>query len=285
MFNLKAVLAEFIGTFALVFVATATALVNGNNLVPVALAEGFVVAAFIYAYGNISGAHINPAVTFGLALNGTVKWATAAFYWIAQFAGAILAGFLLNYVVGTLGAKIDGGLTIGILTTPGKVSTPNNIMAMAFEAILTFFLVNTYLHTMVAGKPGPSAGWAVGMTLAFAVFAGGPFTGASLNPARTFGVALFSTAAPASASAAAAPAMQSIADPFLYVIYFVGPLLGATLAVLAYNYFIGITDEDFDVDDVDIEDAYELEEVEGIEEVVVEEKPVRKPAARKTAKK
>jgi hypothetical protein len=65
MFNLKAFLAEFIGTFALVFVAAAVGLVNGNNLVPVALAQGFVVAVFIYAYGNISGGHINPAVTFG----------------------------------------------------------------------------------------------------------------------------------------------------------------------------------------------------------------------------
>ena len=288
MFNFKAVLAEFIGTFALVFVAIAVALVNGNNMVPVALAEGFVVAVFIYVYGNISGAHINPAVTFGLALNGSIKWATAAFYWIAQFLGAILAGLLFNYLVGALSTilgqaiTIDGGLTVGILNSagPGKVLTPDSLLAMAFEALLTFFLVNTYLHTMVAGKVGPSTGWAVGMTLAFAILAGGPFTGASLNPAHTFGVALFSKGVAASATAAASAAKQSITDPFLYVVYFVGPLLGATLAVLAYNYFVGITDEDLDVDDDD-----EMEFVEPVEEVVVVKKAARKPAARKTGRK
>jgi glycerol uptake facilitator-like aquaporin len=214
------------------------------------------------------------------ALNGTIKWAQAAFYWIAQFLGAILAAFLLNYVLTTLNATIDGGLTVGILTSagPGNVTTANSMMAMAFEAILAFFLVNTYLHTVVAGKAGPLGGLAVGLTLAFAILAGGPFTGASLNPARTFAVALFAKATPATASAAAGPAMQSIADPFLYVVYFVGPLLGATLAVLAYNYFVGITDED-------VESVEEDDEVivEVVEEVVVEEKPVRK-SARKAAK-
>jgi len=266
MFNLKVFLAEFIGTFALVFVGVSVGVVNGNNLVIVALAQGFVVAVFIYAYGNISGAHINPAVTFGLALNGTVKWAQAAFYWIAQFAGAILAAFMINYLLKSLGGTIDGGLTIGYLTNPDAASTPNYMMAMTIEAILTFLLVNTYLHTVVAGKAGQLGGLAVGLTLAFAILTGGPFTGGSLNPARTFGAAIFAT-----------PTVQSITNPFLYVVYFVGPLLGATLAVLAYNYFVGITDEDLDDDD-------EVVLVEAVEEVVIEEQPVRKSSARKVAK-
>ena len=266
MFNLKVFLAEFIGTFALVFIGVSVGVVNGNNLVIVALAQGFVLAVFLYAYGNISGSHINPAVTFGLALNGTIKWLQAVFYWIAQFAGAILAAFLLNYVLKTLGGTVDGGLTVGYLTNPDAASTPNYMMAMAIEAILTFLLVNTYLHTVVAGKAGQLGGLAVGLTLAVAIMAGGPFTGGSLNPARTFGVAIFAT-----------PTVQSIANPFLYVVYFVGPLLGATLAVLAYNYFVGITDEDLD-------DEEEVVVVEAVEEVVVEEKPVRKSSSRKVAK-
>jgi glycerol uptake facilitator-like aquaporin len=161
-------------------------------------------------YGHISGTHVNPAVTLGLALNGTIKWAQALIYWIAQFLGAILAGFLVKTFFGTL----SGGETTGSLTT----SAP--LLAWAVEIVLTFFLVNTVLHAAVAGKAGPFAGWAIGTTLAFAILAGGPLTGASLNPARTFGPALFTGA---------------WANPSTYLIYFLGPFIGATLAVLSYR--------------------------------------------------
>ena len=218
MFNSKVFLAEFIGTFALTFIG-AGAGIAGAGLVGVALAHGFVLAVFAYAYGHISGTHVNPAVTFGLALNGTIQWGQAVFYWIAQFLGAIFAAFLLKTFVG----DISAGATVGSLTA----SQP--VYAMAVEAILTFFLVNTILHTAVAGKGGALAGWAIGTTLAFAILAGGPLTGGSLNPARTFGPALF-----------AAPGLANVNT---YVIYFFGPLIGSTLAVMAYNFFMGITDE------------------------------------------
>lgn len=238
MFNSKVFIAEFVGTFALVFIGMAAGIVQAG-LVGVALAHGLTLAVFAYAYGHISGTHVNPAVTFGLALNGTVKWGQAAFYWIAQFAGAILAAFLLKVAVESLGADISGGATLGALTE----SQP--IMAMVFEAILTFFLMNTILNTAVSGKGGAFSGWAIGTTLAIAILAGGPFTGASLNPARTFGPAIFS--------------QPSISNVYTYIIYFFGPLIGSTLAVIVFNFLNGEEVEEIEVDDEDMEESDEDE--------------------------
>lgn len=216
MFNWKVFLAEFIGTFALVFIGAGAGAANAG-LLGVALAHGLTLAVFAYAFGYISGTHVNPAVTFGLALQGAVKWSEAAVYWLAQFLGAISAAGLLHLVAGSLGGTINAGATVGALTE----SQP--ILAMAVEALLTFFLVNTILHTAVAGKGGSMAGFAIGMTLTAAILVGGPLTGASLNPARTLGPAIY-----------AAP---SLANVNTYVIYLFGPLIGATLAVLAFNFF------------------------------------------------
>ena len=219
MFNLRIFVAEFIGTFALVFIGAGAGVVGISGLLGVALAHGFVVAVFVYAYGHISGSQINPAVTFALALNKTVQWAEAVFFWIAQFAGAILAAYLLTVIVESVSlGGIQGGATVGTLTEPAPY------MAMGVEIILTFFLVNTILHTDVAGKGGAMAGLAIGLTLVFAILAGGPMTGASLNPARTFGPALFT---------------GSYTNPMTYLIYFAGPLIGAALAVGIFRFLNG----------------------------------------------
>ena len=216
MSNLRIFVAELIGTFALVFIGAGTAVVGISGLLGVALAHGFVVTAFAYTYGHVSGAHINPAVTFGLALNNTIKWAEAAYYWVAQFVGAIVAAYLLTVIVGSVNlGGIQAGATVGTLTEPAPY------MALGVEIILTFFLVNTILHTAVAGKGGAFAGLAIGLTLVFAILTGGPMTGASLNPARTFGPALFT---------------GSFTDPMTYLIYFAGPIIGAALAVGVYKF-------------------------------------------------
>ena len=236
MFNSKVFLAEFIGTFALVFIGTSAGIVTKGDLVGIAIAYGLTMAVFVYAYGHISGAHLNPAVTFGLALNGTVKWMQAFFYWLAQFAGAVLAVFFLKTLVEPLGADISKIVTSGILTQ----SQP--IMAMVLEAVLTFFLVNTILHTMVGGKGGVFASWAIGASLAFATLVGFLFTGDAMNPARTLAAAIF-----------AAPSLTSV---YTYVIYFFGPLLGSTLAVIVFNFLNSTTDEIDDEDEVDdVEEA------------------------------
>ena len=211
MFNGKIFVAELIGTFALTFFGAGAAVAKAG-LLGVALAHGFVLAVMVYVFGHISGAHVNPAVTFGLALNKTVKWGQAVFsYWIPQFIGAVIAAFLVKTFFG----DIAPGATVGSLTS----SAP--IMATLAEAVMTFFLAYSVLTAAVAGKAGPFAGWVIGTTLAFAILAGGPFTGASLNPARTFGPAVFTGA---------------VADPMTYVIYFIGPLLGGAAAAGVFKF-------------------------------------------------
>lgn len=219
MFNWKVFLAEFIGTFALVFIGAGAGAANAG-LIGVALAHGLTLMIFAYAFGSISGTHVNPAVTWAFVWNGTLKWSEAAVYWVAQFVGAISAAGLLHLFASTMGGSINAGATVGVLTDA------NPILAMVAEAVLTFFLVNTILHTAVGGKGGPMTGAAIGMTLTAAILVGGPLTGASLNPARTLGTAVY-----------AAP---SLANIYTYVIYLFGPLIGSTFALLVYNLLTGV---------------------------------------------
>ena len=259
MFNYKVFVAELIGTFALVFVGAAVGMYNAG-LLAVALAHGLTLAVFAYAFGHISGTHINPAVTFGLALNGTVKWGEALVYWVAQFAGAILAAYALSTAVGVVSAE-----AFGAAQTTGALTEQFPYYALGVEALLTFFLVNSVLHTAVAGKGGPLAGWAIGTTLSIAILAGGPLTGASLNPARTFGPAVVS---------------GSVANGMMYLIYFAGPLLGAALAVAVFKLLNAP------------EPTPQLEPIPDVAEApVIEDEPVerkrvvRRAATRKTTRK
>ena len=216
MFNWKVFLAEFIGTFALVFISAGAGVVQAG-LVGMALAYGLTLMVFVYVYGHISGSHLNPAVTFGFALQGTLKWMDALVYWAAQFLGAISAAGLLHLVVNELGGTINSGATIGALTE----NFP--LYAMLIESVLTFLLVNAYLQTMAAGKDNAMAGLAIGMTLTAIFFIGGPLTGGSFNPARTLGTAIY--------------AEPSLANLYTYVIYLFGPFIGATVAALLFNLF------------------------------------------------
>jgi len=272
MFNYKVFLAEFIGTFALVFVGSAAGVYGQSiGLLGIALAFGLTVTAFIYVYGPISGGHFNPAVTLGLALNGTVKWLDAVVYWVAEFAGAIFAAFLLRTFLTPLSVDaFKGAATSGLLT---DATQGFHYYALGLEALLTFFLVSAVLHAAVDGKAGQFAGLAIGLTLAISIMAGGPLTGASLNPARSFGPAIFTSALD--------PAVADYQNPIFYLVYFVGPLAGAILAVLIYQVF---KYEPMSIDDMEDDD----EIVEFVEEIVVEEpvkKPVRKSAVRKTTSK
>ena len=206
--NTKSLIAEFIGTFALIFIGAGAVAIDAGGLAGAAFAHGFVVVAFIYAYGHISGTHINPAVTLGLLIAGEIEFVAAIGYWIVQFLGGILGAVLLNALLpnpGDLGATI---LTEGVTPVQGLV----------IEIVLTFFLANTIFTTAVSGKAGNFAGLAIGLTLIACIFMGGPLTRASLNPTRTLGPAIFSTD----------PQWGNI------WLYFVGPCVGAILAALLH---------------------------------------------------
>ena len=237
-FNTKPFVAELVGTFMLVFVGAAAAIVGAGSgsLLASALAFGSVLAVLVLMYGRVSGAHFNPAVTFGMALNGTLKWGEAAFYWLAQFIGAILAGFLLNWVLTALNAGIRGAATVGVLTDLTSATAQTHSIALLIEAVMTFLLVTAYLRFVQSGAQASVGAWAIGATLAFAILAGGAFTGSSLNPARTFGITL--------PLAIGSKDFTTLASPFTYVVYFFGPLIGATLAVLLNNYLEGTMDEE-----------------------------------------
>ncbi|MEW5989423.1 MAG: aquaporin [Chloroflexota bacterium] len=209
--NTRALVAEFIGTFALVFIGAGAGALGVGGLVGVALAHGLVLAIFAYAYGHISGTHVNPAVTVGLWVAKQIDAMTAAAYIVTQLVAGIVAGLVLSFVLG----GSDSGLGATVLAAG---VTP--VQGLVLEAILTFFLVNTILNAAVSGKAGNAAGGAIGLTLAFCILMGGPLTGASLNPARTLGPAV---------------AAGNFSDIWLY---FVGPVLGGALAALLYTYLL-----------------------------------------------
>jgi aquaporin Z len=206
----KALTAEFIGTFALVYIGAGAGALGVGGLVGVALAHGLVIVAFAYAYGHHSGTHINPAVTFGMLVAGEMSLADAIRYWFVQFAGATLAAFALSHALGGFGVT-------GLGATTFDAASVSPARALLIEAVLTFFLVNTIMNTAVSGKAGNLAGLAIGLTLVFCILMGGPLTGASLNPARTFGPAVV------------------IGDLSQFWLYVVGPLLGATAAAILYR--------------------------------------------------
>lgn len=262
MFNPKVFVAEFIGTFALVFVGAAAGIYGQSlGLLGIALAHGLTLAVFVYAFGHISGTHINPAVTLGLAINGTVKWVEAIVYWIAQFSGAVVAAFLLRTFLTPLSVDAFSGAA-----TSGLLGSEHVYYALGLEALLTFFLVNTILHVVIGGKAGSSAGWVIGMTYAIAIMAGGPLTGASMNPARSFGPAVFTSVLEVG--------KLDYQNTMFYLIYFVGPFIGSLLAVALYQFF---TYEPVDMDDFDIDEDEETVKV------AVAEEPVKEPAKRKSS--
>ncbi len=201
--NTKALLAEFIGTFALIFVGAGTAAVGVGGLIGVALAHGIVLLSMAYAYGAISGAHVNPAVTLAVALRGNLTWGQALGYWLAQFAGGIVGAGAILFVLGSASSGLGA-------TVPAAGVSP--LQAIVLEGLLTFLFVTVILHTTEGKSPSPFAGLAIGLTLAGMILFGGPLTGASLNPARTLGPAIFT------------------GNLGVVWIYLVGPAAGAALA-------------------------------------------------------
>ena len=207
---------ELLGTFFLVLVAVGGGMVNarfGGDAVPYAarvVAPALMVAAIILFMGTVSGAHLNPAVSFAFALRGDFPWKRVPAYVIAQFLGAILATLLLWGLIGKQGTA---GLT---LPGPGISATT----AMLWELVLTTGLVSVILGTASgAQQVGPLAALGVGSYIALAGLWGSPVSGASMNPARSLGPALV------------------LNDWTAWWAYLVGPVAGAAIAV-AFAYVL-----------------------------------------------
>ncbi len=179
-------IAELIGTFALVFAGTSAIVVNditkgGISHVGVALTFGFVVMAMIYAVGDVSGAHINPAVTVGFWLAGKLPFRDLFPYLISQITGAMIASIFIWFL---FPEHPDIGATL-----PAGTATQSFVL----EAILTFLLMFVILNISNGSKEkGMMAGIAVGGTVALEALFAGPISGASMNPARSLGPALVS---------------------------------------------------------------------------------------------
>jgi aquaporin Z len=177
------------------------------------------VLALIYALGDVSGAHVNPAVTLAFALRGVFSWARVPAYWLAQLAGAIGAAAFLGL---TFGPVAHLGATV-----PGFGVPP----ALAMEVALTWLLVTVILGTATRHRVvGPNAALAVGATVALCGLFAGPVSGASMNPARSLGPALVDAIAGAGVGSAA---WQSA------WIYVLGPVAGAATAVLGIRLLKG----------------------------------------------
>lgn len=197
-------LAELIGTFALVFVGV-LAIVNGAGLLGVAFAHGLAIAVMATALGTVSGGQFNPAVSVGLSLVGKQSWGDTLRFTASQLVGGALGTFAVLAVAGR-----DALAQVGFgQPNPGEGLSAG--AALGMETILTFFLVLVVLK--VAVRQGHAlAGLIVGLTIVADILAGGPVSGAAMNPARVFG-----------------PAVVSGDWTFQWV-YWVGPLLGAALA-------------------------------------------------------
>lgn len=181
--RLRALFAEFLGTWALTFVAAGVAVVDAAlGGVPPAwqgLAPGLLVMVMIYSLGTISGAHFNPAVTLSFALRGDFPWARVPGYWLAQVAGAVFAAFILHDIFG------DAGHVGATLPHHGMLAS------LLMEIVLTFLLLTVILATATNQRiVGPNAAIAVGFTIALDGILGVPVSGASMNVARSFGPAL-----------------------------------------------------------------------------------------------
>ncbi|MDE2900144.1 MAG: MIP family channel protein [Chloroflexota bacterium] len=202
--------AEFIGTFGLLFAGAGAIMIDeisggATTNVGIGLVFGLTVAAMIFATGHISGAHINPAVTIGFALARHFPWKLVPLYWGAQLLGATAACLVLR---GLFGNVADMGATL-----PGA----DEWVVVSFEALLTFFLMFVIMAMATDVRAvGAAAALAIGGTVGLASIFGGEISGASMNPARSFGPALVSGSWTA------------------HWAYWTGPIAGAAVAAFTY---------------------------------------------------
>jgi aquaporin TIP len=211
MNKLRPCIAEAIGTFALIFIGIGAIKATPDNLLAIAFAHGLTIAVFVSATMNISGGHLNPAVTLGCLVGGKISFADALIYWASQLIGATLAAFVCFALFGRL-VVVNGTPQLGGGTTP--------MAGIVIEAIVTFFLVFVVYGTGVDERGPKIGGLAIGLTITLGILFAGPLTGGAINPARVFGPAL------------------AVSYWTNHYVYWVGPMAGGALAGFVYNKFL-----------------------------------------------
>jgi aquaporin Z len=204
--------AEFVGTFALIFIAAGGA-AYARSPIDLAFANGLVIAVMVSAFGFISGGHFNPAVTLGFLVTRRIALPLAGLYWLVQFGGAALAALLVKWV---LPSGAESAANLGV---PALGSGIGSGAAVVVEAVLTFFLAWVVFASAVdaRGSFKQIAGLAIGFTIAFDVLMGYGLTGAAMNPARAFGP-------------------QLVGDHWSHFwVWYVGPFAGAVIAASVYE--------------------------------------------------
>ena len=215
-------LAEFIGTFSFVFIGAGTAAVVGgaaglNGIAAVAFAHGLAIMAFAFAYGSVSGGHMNPAVTVGVLVAGAMGVGEAVGYIVSQLIGGIAGALFLSAVLGGAETGLGMPALAHDLVVGATSLTITPAAGFMIEAVLAFFLVTVVLSTAVAGRAGSLAPLAIGMTLTFNILMGGALTGAPFNPARALGPMV---------------ATGNFNDAWLYL---TAPIVGAIVAAILHT--------------------------------------------------
>lgn len=221
----QAYVAEFIGTFALVFFGSVSVTVflpilgvssPAASFIGIAFTHGIILMAMVYAIGYISGCHINPAITITAVALRKMDVDDGIAYLVAQVLGATLAGLTHALILPSNGALVQFGLPM-----PSPVIGQSNVIATVVELIITFFLMFSVYAVLYTDKvPAGASGLLIGLTLTADILIAGPLTGGAANPARALG-----------------PAIASGTYQTLWV-YWVGPILGALLAGFVYQYLL-----------------------------------------------
>jgi MIP family channel proteins len=217
----SAYVAEFIGTFALVFFGSSSVSIFGGitspeALIGIAFASGLILMVMFYAIGHISGCHVNPAITITAMALKKIEVDDGIAYLIAQVLGATLAGWLEAFLIPGLGVAVLFGTP-----APTAVIGQSAFAAVVVELIITFFLMFSFYAVSYTGKVAAGAsGVLVGMTLTVGILFAGPLTGGAANPARALG-----------------PAVVAGSYQTLWI-YFVGPIIGALIAGFVYQYLL-----------------------------------------------
>src|SRR5713226_5475947 len=216
---MKPLIAELIGTFAFVFIGAGSIITNtlthgALGTLGIALAHGLALSIMITAFAATSGGHINPAVTIGFLVTRRIAPLLGLLYIVAQLVGATLAGLLLRVIYP------QALWQAALLGTPNLAPGVSFGIGVLIEAVLTFFLLLAVFGTAVDKRAPKIGGFGIGLTVFVDILVGGPLTGASMNPARTFGPAL------------AGGFWQND------LVYWIGPIIGAVIGLDLYEYVI-----------------------------------------------